>query len=155
MNSIKDIDNLVELSVRNYKSDWYKYDRPRAQKDGHFVIMLRNSGVDCLFMGAKKSYENLIHVKAYLDSNGGDAIYHYCDGKVTLINRRQAKKLLEKAIESCPEGYIEDCKRLQMNDFCPTVEQYKEWQKEQDENVNAGYAMENLADWTNHEWMPY
>lgn len=112
MITLEDIDKLVEMSVTWYKSDWFKIDRPHAEKDNHFVISLRESGVDCLWLGCEKSYGNIIWARSCFDSERAKAIYLYDMGKLTLISHTEAKEILAKAEESCPDGYIEDCKQL-------------------------------------------
>ncbi len=127
MATLKDIDKLVDMSVKHYRTDWYKHDRPRAEKDDHFVISLRDMGVDTLFLGCEKSYGNMMWIKACLDSERALAIYEYNKGEITLISHERAKEILAQAKESCPDGYIEECERLwNERKPQPTVKEYLE-----------------------------
>ena len=154
--TLADIDKLVEKNVKHYKSDWYEHDRPRSEKDSHFVISLRDTGVDCMYLGAEKGWNNLDWSRACFDSERAKAIYEYNNGTLKKIDHEKAQKILKEAIETCPEGYVEECKKLHpMYDFIPTVEQYKEYVKEMNDNIHHGYAWENLADWTKAQDMPY
>ena len=149
------VDGLVEKYVKHYKDDWYKIDRPRAEKDGTFVISLRDTGVDCLFLGNEKSYANMEWADACYDSERAKKIYLFDNGKMKRYTHDTARKCLKQAKDTCPEGYWDECSRLTMQDFCPTVKQYKEYVKYRNKQIHYGLAFETLAEWTNAQMMPY
>ena len=121
------IDNLVEETLTHYKSDWFACDRHHAEKDDHFVISMRSTGVDCLFLGAEKSYSNMMWAKACFDSERAEAIYEYNAGNLKLISHFKAREILKKAWDSCPEGYIELCEACYKERIpSPTVQEYLE-----------------------------
>ena len=154
--TLADIDKLVEKNVKHYKTDWYEHDRPRAEKDNHFVISIRDTGVDCMYLGAEKGWNNLDWSRACFDSERAKVIYEYNNGTLKKIDHDKAKEILKEAIENCPEGYVEECKKLHpMYDYIPSVEQYKEYVKYMNDQIHHGYAWESLSDWTKAQYMPY
>ena len=136
--NLHDVDRLVDMSVKMYRSDWYEIDRPHAEKDDTFIISLRDTGVDCLWMGVEKNYANMKWAKACYESERADAIYLYNHGELSLLNHKKAMALLEQLIESCPDDYLEYCKACTLSDYCPTVKEYKAYDK---------YVEEYMQDW--------
>lgn len=149
------VDALVEKYVKHYKDDWYKIDRPRAEKDGTFVISLRDTGVDCLFLGNEKSYANMEWADACYNSERAKKIYLFDNGKMKRYTHDDALKCLKEARETCPDGYYEYCESLSMKDPCPTVKQYKEYMKYKNDQINHYLAYESLTEWLTIEILPY
>ena len=104
---ITKMDSLVEQNVRLYKTDWYEIDRPKAVEETAFVVFLRETGVDTLFLNRKKSLPNLLWIEACLDSERSKKIVHCHDGVTEEIEPETARRLWKHAKDTLPEGYIE------------------------------------------------
>ena len=146
--TLKDVDALVEMSVKYYKSDWYDIDRPRAERDDSFIISLRSSGVDCLFMGCEASYSNMMWNKSCYDSGRAEAIYFYNHGEMGLISQSEAREQLNKLMESFPEGYIFYCEgRDVWREYSPTVDEYRRYMEYEQDARKRCLSVVSLRDW--------
>ena len=104
---IKKMDELVNENVSFFAEDWFKLDRPRAVDETDYVVFLRETGVDTLFLSNHKSWDNLMWLKAGLDSGRAGKIFRCHDGKVEEITANFAMKLWREAMDTLPEGYRE------------------------------------------------
>ena len=112
---IKKVDSLVNAVVSHYASDWFEIDRPRAVEETAFVVCLRDTGVDTLFLNKSKSWGNLMWIRACLESERAEIIVYCHDGKTERINGKTAIKLWQQAMDSLPEGYREYHEQLAPN----------------------------------------
>ena len=122
------IDRLVDDFVSNYSSDWYDYDRDRVKKcndDDCFVVMLRKTGVDTMFLkGSPVSYVNLLWSHSCLESDRS-SIYLYYDGfLLNPIDRVKVVSLYDATWNSLPDEYVREMESSSMGDFPFTLMQW-------------------------------
>ena len=94
------IDSVVSGYVNQYASDWTEIDRPLVERlydSNSFMVMMRPSGVDVLFLnGEQSTLENAFHSEAALPHH--ELFLFYNGETMQSITRDAAQEICDKAV---------------------------------------------------------
>lgn len=142
------LDALVNEHVEQYMTDWtdvFREQVERCDKSGSFIVMLRDMGVDVVFLrGQQVNYSNLQWGKACLEQDRSKLYMLYDDGVLKSVHRNVATKILKETIKELPSNYLEACETASHKMMeCPKLEDWKKesgYNKKQKKQAAKGFV---------------
>lgn len=150
---LKELDEIIEKNVKHYKTDWYEHDKPRIDEGDSFILAVRETGSDVLFLSGKSvGWGNLKWAEAWVEARNNKKFWLVEGGKIRRIKEVTVQKKLKELVDALPDEYAEYCKRAKLTDIPMSLADYKEY----DEYCKKHWYRIPISDWLEQKYgIPY